>query len=557
MAHLHEVRDMDTHFVIDPVTRVITNPNSQKNKLMQGDHNSEIYTFEIPKLVEGHDMSLCNRVRIHYNDIASDKANESKDVYTVDDLHLDAVETDNLTFSWLISGNATKYAGLLSFRIQFLCIDESGAITYKWHTEVFKGITVSDGFDNTPADLEEYSDILAAWELRLDALEAGGGRTHYEETNMVEILVGGKWVAPSSYDFNAPFLEIGKKYIVTWHDGIDYEDTAHEVNDKYGYRIEVGDEGNGYPFTICQYKSGYTYLGGAGGEFTIKTEQTTIKPLDNKYLDLEWLPTTEKIKEFGSVEYPCERTDKGVCLFMANSGADLSRLAGQTVYVVVDGIPYKQIAKPLETGLCIGNLGLIVQNKAYTGEPFAFISDSDLTMFAYGTEPATHTVEIYSVGSPNKMPANLLPSGVPYVEEIILLEESNAYSFTHPSFGKMWAVYRGVPNLTVGETYTITYNGTPYKCVCQAAPAGLIEDPNAVAMGNFSPVGGANTGEPFAMLVSFAYQEVDIIDLVGSSEVKVKIHNNTAATETYLTSPNGTIFKITVSDSGTITATEV
>ena len=140
MAHLHELRDMDTHFVIDPITRVITNPNSQKNKLMQGDHNSEIYTFEIPKLVEGHDMSLCNQVRIHYNDIASDKANESKDVYTVDDLRLDAVETDNLTFSWLISGNATKYAGLLSFRIQFLCIDVSGNVTYKWHTEVFKGI---------------------------------------------------------------------------------------------------------------------------------------------------------------------------------------------------------------------------------------------------------------------------------------------------------------------------------------------------------------------------------------------------------------------------------
>ena len=175
MAHLHEVRDMDTHFVIDPITRVITNPNSAKNKLMQGDHNSEIYTFEIPKIVEGHDMSLCNQVRIHYNDIASDKANESKDVYLVNDLHIDLVESDTITFSWLISGNATKYAGLLSFRIQFLCIDESGAITYKWHTEVFKGITVSDGFDNSEAAVKEYTDVIAAWEVRLDALEEGGG----------------------------------------------------------------------------------------------------------------------------------------------------------------------------------------------------------------------------------------------------------------------------------------------------------------------------------------------------------------------------------------------
>ena len=55
MAHLHEVRDTDKHFVIDPTTRAITN-NSGKNVLMQGDHNSEIYTFEIPKMVEGHEL---------------------------------------------------------------------------------------------------------------------------------------------------------------------------------------------------------------------------------------------------------------------------------------------------------------------------------------------------------------------------------------------------------------------------------------------------------------------------------------------------------------------
>ena len=172
MAHLHEVREMDTHFVIDPITRVITNPNSAKNKLMQGDHNSEIYTFEIPRMVEGHDMSFCSQIRIHYNDVASDKANESKDVYTVNNMQIDMVETDKISFSWLISGNATKYAGLLSFRIQFLCFDESGSITYKWHTEIFKGITVSDGFENAEAVVEQYSDVLEAWKKELESLTA-------------------------------------------------------------------------------------------------------------------------------------------------------------------------------------------------------------------------------------------------------------------------------------------------------------------------------------------------------------------------------------------------
>lgn len=262
------------------------------------------------------------------------------------------------------------------------------------------------------------------------------------EDVMKHIPVVGEWsTGGGDFTFSKPFLEVGKKYFVTWErTGVVYEDVARVNEDG---AIEIGEDGTGtqtieYPFWIVQYRSGYTYLA------------------------------------------------------MANDGQAL--------------------------------------------DPFSIKVVNEV---------------------PRKLDPDLLPDSVPVVKETVLLEEARADSFTHPSFGKMWAIYWGIPNLKAGQTYTVTYNGTPYKCVCQAAPAGLIEDPNAVAMGNFSVVGGANTGEPFAMLVSFAYQEVDIIDLVGSSAVKVKIHTTTAATETYLTSPNGTIFKITVSDSGTITATEV
>lgn len=169
MAHLHEVRDTDTHYVIDPITMEITNPNEAKNKLMQGDHNSEIYTFEIPKVIEGHDMSKCNKIEVHYINIGADRTNRSEDVYPVVDM---ATENDTLVFSWKVSGNATMYAGTLNFRIKFACVDENGNDTYRKWTEVYKGITVSDGFDNGEAVVAEYSDILEQWRRTL--VEAAG-----------------------------------------------------------------------------------------------------------------------------------------------------------------------------------------------------------------------------------------------------------------------------------------------------------------------------------------------------------------------------------------------
>lgn len=178
MAHLHEVRDTDTHYVIDPITMAITNANDAKNKLMLGDHDSEIYTFEIPKVVEGHDMTLCNKIEVHFINVSADKTGKSANVYPVDDVSVEVFDPatnqdaeDMLVFSWTVSGNATKYAGTLNFRIKFACTDENGNYTYVKWTDIYKGITVADGFDNGEAVVEEYSDIIAEWESRLDALE--------------------------------------------------------------------------------------------------------------------------------------------------------------------------------------------------------------------------------------------------------------------------------------------------------------------------------------------------------------------------------------------------
>jgi hypothetical protein len=162
MAHKHSVYDTDKHFVIDPITKVITNQATNKIKLMQFDHNSERFTFEIPREVEGHDMSLCNKVEIHYININAATKEQNKDVYLVNDLQLSPESDDVVIFSWLISNNATLYAGLLNFFISFKCMN-GATIEYQWSADIFKGITVGEGINNGEALIEEYSDILEAW----------------------------------------------------------------------------------------------------------------------------------------------------------------------------------------------------------------------------------------------------------------------------------------------------------------------------------------------------------------------------------------------------------
>jgi hypothetical protein len=168
MAHLHEVKDADTHYIIDPLTMIISNANGVKNKLQQGNHNSEIYTFELPKVIEGHEMSLCDKVEIHFINNSTNKADKSGGVYVVKDMHVDETESDKLLFTFVMDGAATKYNGSLWLRILFACTSD-GVYTYKKWTEIFKDIIVGEGFENTTGIIEENTDLLVAWKAELEA----------------------------------------------------------------------------------------------------------------------------------------------------------------------------------------------------------------------------------------------------------------------------------------------------------------------------------------------------------------------------------------------------
>jgi hypothetical protein len=164
-----------------------------------------------------------------------------------------------------------------------------------------------------------------------------------------------------------------------------------------------------------------------------------------------------------------------------------------------------------DTGEPFGIMTLSAEDAAeagFYGQMIVYDGSTSVTLSIY------HNAEIH-----HPIPGELLPEGVPYVYKDYLLEETDAVETTDPRFGKAWMIV-GAPSLVIGKTYTVIYNGVPYDCVGFDG-GGLVE--GAVALGNTAATGGANTGEPFAMLVAPSYNTVICIDLSGATYVRIGI----------------------------------
>lgn len=168
--HTHSVHDADSHFRIDTISRKIINESSAKTHLMQYDHNSERFTFEIPKEIEGHNVMDCNVVEIHYLNTNSTSGESYEGVYDVDDMQLDG---DIVRFSWLISANATAFVGSLNFIIRFSCVGDDGTVDYAWHTDIYEKIKVAKSINNTDAVYTQYADVLEQWKLNVLTIAKG------------------------------------------------------------------------------------------------------------------------------------------------------------------------------------------------------------------------------------------------------------------------------------------------------------------------------------------------------------------------------------------------
>ena len=223
--HLHPVVDSDAYFTIDPITKNIKSA-SGKTALTQGDHNSERYTFKIPR-IEGHDMSVCNKVRVHFTNTESTKdvksGRVSKGTYRVTDLRVDPDDPNNVILSWLIDGAATMYPGKLDFLIKFRCVsddvaadEDSAKVLYEWNTNIYSGVSVSPGMDNLENFATDRRDELAALESRMDEIEkngVGGGQPKgIKELDLLaenwQRKMDGEWFQTFEFDFVTPDTDV-------------------------------------------------------------------------------------------------------------------------------------------------------------------------------------------------------------------------------------------------------------------------------------------------------------------------------------------------------------
>lgn len=173
--HTHDVYDTGKCFEINGLSRFIKETSSTKLVLVQGDHKSEVVTFQMPRYIDGHDMLLCNKIRVHYINIETGTNNKSADIYEVTDLALCEECEDILTFTWTVEAPATKYYGPLSFLIKFECT-EGENILYQWNTAKYVGVNVLSGIDNSEDFVDKYSNVLEEWYNKLT-----GGADSFEE----------------------------------------------------------------------------------------------------------------------------------------------------------------------------------------------------------------------------------------------------------------------------------------------------------------------------------------------------------------------------------------
>lgn len=287
---------------------------------------------------------------------------------------------------------------------------------------------------------------------------------------------------------DAPALEGGKTYTVNYN-GIEYTCVGIDGRQVDAMGVVIGDvytfsggmlgtAPTGEPFVLVSaFDAGMQAIviidltGATEVTLSIFETRENIHKLDNKYLDLDWIPKAGKPVFNGTITSTDtgELDEESFYGFSLTAGESSAFIVGGNVYeVVLDGMKYtcKGTARQEMPGaVLLGNLGFLsapdVEN---TGEPFIMVSAVNFNEFdvigSYFSDPnadeQTISLSITDVSGVKKLPEEFLPTSVPLLFNV---------PFTIDLAGQ-----EAMCDLTFAEVYAKASNlNTITRCVAQAS----------------------------------------------------------------------------------------
>ena len=294
--------------------------------------------------------------------------------------------------------------------------------------------------------------VLAKPDWNAKEGEAGHvlNRTHWSEGGDKEILTETEAILQEDGEFYLPnIIEVtaGETYTVKYN-GVEYNCNTQEIEENgmtcvvLGNLMIIGGADTGEPFVMLILPPEFASEFGVGAYLfpmdgatsaTISIgDSETIHKLDNKYLDLDWLPT--------KTDVPTTLYDGDVIFTVSNTSTTTLGIgieAGKTYTVDFDGVTYTCVGQVHRINnaelYLLGNQTIV--NHIYTfdlnhdtGEPFVYelllAGESVLTnrFFVNSTTAyANSTVPLKIVGTTevhNKLPEEFLPESVARTTDI-------------------------------------------------------------------------------------------------------------------------------------------
>lgn len=306
----------------------------------------------------------------------------------------------------------------------------------------------------------------------------------------------------------------------------------------------------------------YINDGATEATVSIAEEGTIHKTIDNKYLgtlngdmkhkqlvtnatgETEWVdrlayPIPGTVEILSKAPIANAQADSNMVQLLFNSPLNGTIEVGKTYSVNLGGACiFSGAAKILGEGAdimtVIGNTGLVGGEN--TGEPFmvAIVPNSLIPSVGGTVMAAVPTSLDLSEGDGEYLtitgdgmvyktvPFEYLPEGVGGVGIGYVLPEVTLEALEADD-GMMAVTTPLNASITVGNEYTVVWNGTEYRCIAQGVDA---EGTTIFVLGNMAADGGTDTGEPFLIVDGSLYGEgigLVIMPLDGSTTATLSI----------------------------------